>query len=118
MKNTKKIMKKFFSSNNEIKKIIIKKALVKLNMSSFLFKYESMHYKNIKLSKYESLIDYKKINIDDLDIEKLNIISDLYISHHFSVLGSGWMSADYNIKVSGIENYLYETHNERPYEKK
>ncbi|QUL53900.1 heparinase II/III family protein [Paenibacillus tritici] len=117
MKTTKKIMNKFFSSNSEIKKIIIKKALVKLNMNYFLYKYENMHYIKNKIPKFESLIDYKKINIDSLDTKKLDIFSDLYISHKFNILGSGWVSANYNAKVSGIENILYETHNKRPYEK-
>lgn len=87
-------------------------------MNGFLYKYENVHYIKNKIPRFESLIDYKKINIQDLDNRKLNILSDLYISHRFNILGSGWVSADYNAKAPGIENILYKTRNKRPFEKK
>ncbi|KGE18322.1 heparinase II/III family protein [Paenibacillus wynnii] len=106
----------FFRSNTIVKRIVLKRVLGKTNLNDMLFSYEIKSYKKkMPLLRIESLIDYKIIFNESIDSNLMNFTCNKYLSHHFNILGSGWISSDYKAQVLGIEGVKYLADPVRPF---
>lgn len=57
-------------------------------------------------------IDYSYININDLDNSNIDIraseyLCDMYLSHCFDLLGSGYVNVSYDMNCQGVEGNIY-----------
>ena len=102
------ICKNFIKFNSIIKRTFIKKLLYKAKLDKVLLNNDKRYYyKGSTLTRPESLINIKNLTTEFFDIDVINYTTDMYISHRFNVLGSGWVSADYHSEPLGIENIKY-----------
>ena len=102
------ICKNFIKFNSIIKRTFIKKLLYKAKLDKVLLNNDKRYYhKGSMLTRPESLINIKNLTTEFFDIDVINYTTDMYISHRFNVLGSGWVSADYHSEPLGIENIKY-----------
>lgn len=110
------IFRNFIKSNSIIKKTFIKKLLHKAKLDKVLLSNDRRYYyKSSTLTRPENLINIKTLATEFFDIDVINYTTNMYISHRFNVLGSGWVSADYNSESLGIENIKYKKcHNRVP----
>lgn len=103
------ICRNFIKSNSIIKRTFIKKILHKAKLDKVLLSNDKRYYyKSSTLTRLESLINIKTLATEFFDIDVINYTTNMYISHRFNVLGSGWVSAEYNSEPLGIENIKYK----------
>ena len=51
--------------------------------------------------------DFSKLDLSQIEGEKLKYLANEYLSHRFDLLGSGWADVSYNCKVKGFEEFAY-----------
>ncbi len=56
-----------------------------------------------------SFISLADLDFSNLDISTANYLCQKYCTHHFDLLGSGWVSLNYNQKALGVEGNVYES---------
>jgi len=48
------------------------------------------------------------INLLYSQVEKVSVLSELFLAHHFNLLGSGWVQVKHGMSCNGLEGYRYE----------
>ena len=89
-----------------LQKILIYKAL---GTEAIYKRWQCRRYNNLKLEKagLRSLIDIRKLYIEDCEKEHLAYIVHMYLKHRFNYLGSGWVGTEYGSQVIGVEEQKY-----------
>ncbi len=103
------IYKIFNTSPHKLIKKVIKKIHIKIKdkkLSNYDFNNES-RYIDDKYHLNHSYIDIKDINVSNLGVEDITYLCEKYLNHEFDLLGSGWVKADYSVKVLGVEGKKY-----------
>lgn len=102
------IFRNFIKANSTIKKTFIKKLLNKVNLDrAFEANTKKYYYMSTTLPTPKSLINIKTIGTGYFDKNIIDYTCKMYLSHRFNILGSGWVSANYNFKSLGIEGIQY-----------
>ena len=115
-----KTLKLFIGSNSIIKYLIFKRFLNRVGFSDLLLKYDITKYKAPVYANIERIINIGEISnvlAGNSDLKILTYLCDMYVSHRFNILGSGWVSADYTASPLGFHGSKYQVglvH--RPYE--
>ncbi len=103
------ILRNFIKSNSIVKKAFIKKIWKIVNQNRT--KVENIK-KDYKISSIVTapmnLINIKMLFMECIDTNIMEYTSKMYLSHHFNILGSGWVSADYDYKPLGLEDLKYD----------
>jgi hypothetical protein len=54
-----------------------------------------------------SFIDVKQLDVSNINKDLANYLSNMYLSHRFDLLGSGWVKNSYDSEALGVEGYKY-----------
>lgn len=93
-----KVIKKMV---NKIYRIIMDKITEKQDLNDNC-------YKGSKIEASYNYIDSKRFGLSLLHSIRSKYFLDIYINHFFDILGSGFIKADYNINIVGIEGIRYD----------
>lgn len=81
--------------------IFTKKVIDKTFKRDIFTRYELNNYKEQQFNKkIQKIIDINNLNIEGYDLSIVNHIQNLYLSHRFDILGSGWVYASDTSKKS------------------
>jgi len=115
-----KILRFYVNSDLIVKRLFLKRLVSKIGLGNLLFKYEFKKYKSTVQASFERLIDLEKISkiyLESCDVKTLKYLCEMYMAHRYSILGSGWVSADINASPLGLEGFKYYADSNRPFEK-
>ena len=56
----------------------------------------------------KSFIDIRKLDVSKIDRKIARHLSEMYRSHRFDLLGSGWVKVGYDKRALGVEGYRYD----------
>ena len=56
-----------------------------------------------------SFINKNQLNLSGISKEVARYLSEMYISHRFDLLGSGWVKNHYNLEPLGVEGFKYNS---------
>ncbi|TFJ47523.1 hypothetical protein CKN80_01920 [Carnobacterium divergens] len=82
--------------------------LKKLNKQKNVDKRVEHFFSKEEHSNFKNQLNLDILNIQILDKDKLTYLCNEYEDHFFDILGSGWVSADYDSVALGFENFRYE----------
>mgnify|MGYP001234554577 CR=1 FL=1 len=73
-------------------------------------KYSNTEYRNLdgEIEIATKLVGLKKIDKQDLDKNVAEYLTNMYLSHRFDLLGSGWVKNSYHSESVGIEGIKFE----------
>lgn len=91
-----RLKKTFFHEEKYIRKLSKYKMIKKIGFEKQLIKF--IEVKKINDISFSNLIDYSKIELTDIEIDILSSVVENYCNHFFDILGTGWMSFDFNEK--------------------
>ncbi|NQX96929.1 MAG: heparinase II/III family protein [Flavobacteriales bacterium] len=61
-----------------------------------------------KVSIQSNLIDLNKVDVTSLNKEVAEYLTDMYLSHRFDLLGSGWVKNSYHSESLGLEGFQFK----------
>lgn len=67
----------------------------------------SLDFKRSMIFSYFCFSDISSLRQPDA-IRQVKLLSDMYISHRFDLLGSGWVQVKHGMKCRGLEGYRYD----------
>lgn len=53
-------------------------------------------------------LEWRKLNLDGFDLEKVDELCRMYLNHRFDLLGSGWIQVSYKNNAKGFDGYRYD----------
>lgn len=88
-------IKNFLKMNKHYKVIFLRKFLNKYKLNTLLIFWDKfIKNKKISYSNVNSLFNINDINVNKIDDKLANYLWTQYSSHHFNLLGSGWVNGN------------------------